>query len=157
MQMKETQELRRYFGGQLTTEALRLARRSRFAEALSVADRASRADPSLPHPHVIASKSLFWMGDTDGAETRLQMARQLGFDAVAASTMQGDIDRVRELAREKARGRERAARRREASGEALAGLVSEIPAGITSAAVARLIAMLTIALVLAIAWRLRGV
>lgn len=156
MQMKETQELRRYLGSELTAEALRFARRRRFAEALSAADRASRTDPSLPHPHVIASKSLFWMGDTDGAETRLQLARQLGFDAVAASAMQGEIDRARELSRARSRVRERAALRLGAFREALADLVTANGARFTSEAVARLVAMLTVALTLIIAWWLRG-
>ncbi len=156
MQMKETQELRRYLGSQLAAEALRFARRGRFADALWVADRASRADPSLPHPHVIASKSLFWLGDTDGAEARLHLARQLGYDAIAASAMQGEIDRVRELSRARIRNRERARRRHVAYRESLSGLVAAISARFTSEAVARLVAMLVFALTLIIAWRLRG-
>jgi hypothetical protein len=156
MQMNETQDLRRYLGSRLAVEALRIARRRRFADALSVADRASRVDPTLPHPHVIASKSLFWLGDTDGAELRLRLARQLGYDAVAASAMQREIDRVRELSLARFRSRERAIRRRGEFGEALSGLMAAVVARFTSQAVARSIAMLAFALTLIIAWWLRG-
>jgi kynureninase len=88
------------------------------------------------------------MGDADGAETRLQMASQLGLDPAAARAMQGEIDWVRETVREVARRKERAARRRKALGEALAGLVPAIATAVTRTAAARLIALLTIALVL---------
>jgi tetratricopeptide (TPR) repeat protein len=106
--MQHTRPLRSYFASVQGHEALALARRQRWPEALEAADRCTRLDPTLSHPYILKAKISFWRGDLPEARRQLREASARGLERAKEVAMSAAIDELESRAQREHEAREHA-------------------------------------------------
>jgi hypothetical protein len=104
--MQHTRPLRSHFASIHGNEALALARRQRWPEALEAADRCTRLDPTLAQPYVLKAKISFWRGDLSEARRQMHEASMRGLDRAKVAAMSASINELESRAKREHEARE---------------------------------------------------